>query len=150
MGLIVMFGCGMDMNGDSLFDREPDDMDYTKGCQQLIIDESKYNAASTDDFTISKAFITGDSLMVNVQFGGGCGTTDFSLLTDGLFMESNPVQLNLFLSFTDQDPCEAAIQKVICFDLSNLATLYNDSYQTSGGTIIIHLNNYDNILGYDF
>jgi len=149
MCLVVAMGCWLDSGGDSLLDKEPDDMNNQTDCEQIIINESLYNSALTDDYLIKKSFISNDSLMVLVQYGGGCGPTDFDLLTNGLFMESDPVQLDVFLSFSDQDPCEAAIQKMLCFDLSNLAVLYNDSYQTAEGTIIIHLND-SNTMGYDF
>jgi hypothetical protein len=65
-------------------------------------------------------------------------------------MESNPVQLDIILSFVDADPCEALIQRQICFDISKLAVLFNDSYQTDEGTIIVRLKDYDDKLGYDF
>jgi hypothetical protein len=150
IGLIVTTGCGLNMNGSSLLDNGPDDLDGKMGCEQIMIDESKYNSAIIDDFVIQNAFIANDSLMVLVLYGGGCGTTDFNLLTNGLFMESDPVQLDVLLSFVDQDPCEAAIQKLLCFDLSNLIVLYNDGYQTTEGTIIIRLRDYDNNLGFNF
>jgi hypothetical protein len=150
ISLIYLGGCGMGLSGDSIFDKAPDDMDTNTGCEQIIIDESKYNSAVSDDFTITDAFITGDSLRVSVQYGGGCGNIDFDLLTNGLFMESDPVQLDVLLSFTDNDPCEAVQQRMLCFDLTKLIVLYNDSYRTTEGTIIIRLADFDEIIGFDF
>jgi len=150
IGLIVVAGCGMQFGGDPIVDHKSNDLDGQTGCEQIIIDESKFNSAIIDDFTIQNAFIVNDSLMVLVQYGGGCGTADFDLLTNGLFMESDPVQLDILLSFIDDDPCEAAIQRMLCFDLSNLIALYNDSYQTTGGTIILRLEDYDDNIEFDF
>jgi len=64
-------------------------------------------------------------------------------------MESNPVQLNVLLAFTDEDPCEMLVKKQLCFDLSNLAAHYNDSYQTTEGTIILRIQDF-NHLTYNF
>ena len=102
--VIIATGCGLNMNGDSLLDNEPDDLGGQTGCEQIIIDEAKYNSARIDDFTIQNAFITNDSLMVLVQYGGGCGTIDFDLLTNGLFMESDPVQLDALKAI--RVPCQ--------------------------------------------
>jgi len=119
-------------------------------CKQIIIDQSQYDSAPIDDYTINDVNIENDSLKLTVQYGGGCGTTNFELLTTGFFMESNPVQLNILLSFKDDDPCEALIQEQICFDLSELTNLYNDSYRTNKGTIILWLQDYTDQLIYVF
>jgi hypothetical protein len=150
IGLNAVTGCALNMGGDPIVDHKSNDLDGQTGCEQIVIDESKYNSAIIDNFTIQNAFIANDSLMVLVQYGGGCGTTDFNLLTNGLFMESDPVQLDVLLSFIDEDPCEAAIQRMLCFDLSNLIVLYSDSYQTSEGTIIVRFKGYDDYMGFDF
>ena len=150
VGFILNTSCGLNMNGNSILDDEPGDLNGQMDCEQMIISESKYNSAIIDEFIIQNAFISNDSLMILVQYGGGCGITDFDLLTNGLFMESDPVQLDILLSFIDDDPCEAAIQRMLCFDLSNLIALYNDSYQTTGGTIILRLEDYDDNIEFDF
>ncbi len=117
---------------------------------KITIDESKFNAAVVDEFSLLNAFIENDSLKVQIQYGGGCGVAKFELITNGLYMESNPVQLNVLLSFVDEDDCEAAITKWVCFDLSNLAGHYKNAYQVSDGTIIIHLQNHEPDLTYSF
>ena len=117
---------------------------------KIIINESKFNAAMVDEFSLLNAFIENDSLKVQIQYGGGCGVVKFELITDGLYMESNPVQLNVLLSFVDEDDCEAAITKWLCFDLSNLAEHYKNTYQMNDGTIIIHLRNHESDLTYSF
>ena len=117
---------------------------------QIVIDETKLNSIESDEFAISSASVQNDSLKVVVQYGGGCGLATFELITDGAFMESDPVQLNVTLSFDDKDDCEAYITKEISFDLRNLAQHYQNSYQLSTGTIIIHLQNYSGELIYSF
>ena len=145
-GMVALFGC-LNM-GDEQLNTNLIDTD-NGGCSQIIIDENKYNAATSDEYIIDYAFINNDTLNMIVQYGGGCGAVSFKLLMNGYFMESDPVQLDVLLSLKDEDPCEALIKRSICFDLSELATLYNDSYQTEEGTIIIRIKYYST-LEYDF
>ena len=126
-----------------------DNSNGKSGCTGIVISESQYNSAETDEYIVNKANITGDSLMIEIQYGGGCGPVGYELYTDGLFMESNPVQLNILLAFADDDPCEMVVKKNLCFDLSDLASYYNDSYQSTGGTIILRIQDFNN-LTYNF
>jgi len=148
LSLVILAGCG-----DSIdFYGQNSDPSHSgsKECHPIIINESLYNIATSDAFIINDAYIADDRLVVKVQYGGGCGNTTFKLLTNGYFMESNPVQLNILLSFTDEDPCEALIQTHRCFDLTELADHYKDGYQTQQGKIILHLENYNKTLEYNF
>lgn len=117
---------------------------------QIIIDETKFNTVVSDDYTLSNAYIENDSLKIEVQYGGGCGLATFELITDGIYMESDPVQLNVKLSFNDEDDCEAYLTKPISFDLKNLAQHYQNNYQMSSGTMIIHLQDFSGELHYSF
>ena len=147
-GIALLFQCHFNSGGG---DQDPDPIDFdNNGCKEIIIDELKYDAAQTDEYEMVYAYIKGDTLNIIVKYGGGCGLTSFALITNGYFMESNPVQLDVILSFKDEDPCEALITKQICFNILQLATLYNDSYQTIEGTIILRLRDYENGLEYDF
>lgn len=148
IGLIGLISCG-DISPDEQFIPGDDNTNVKLACKSMIISETQYNLVETDEYVVNAAFITGDSLMIEIQYGGGCGPVSSELYTDGLYMESNPVQLNVLLAFTDEDPCEMIVKKQFCFDLSNLATHYNDSYQTSGGTIILHIQDFNN-LTYNF
>ncbi len=146
--LIGLISCS-DNSPDEQFIPGDDNTNVKLTCDGIIISESQYNSAETNEFIVNDSNIEGDSLMIELQYGGGCGPVSAELYTDGLFMESNPVQLNLILAFTDDDPCEMIVKKKFCFDLSNLATYYNDSYQTTGGTIILVIKDYNN-LTYNF
>lgn len=119
-------------------------------CPEIVISETAYNGAKTDPHTILEAHISGDTLALTVQYGGGCGTINTDLVTTNFFMESDPVQLHMKLSFQDNDYCTALIQEQLCFLLSDLADIYNDSYQSAGGTIIIRLEGYEDGLVYTF
>ena len=147
-GLSVIISCNDNSPGQQ-FIPGGDNSIVKLSCKGIIISESQYNLAETNEFIVNDSYIEGDSLLIELQYGGGCGPVSAELYTDGLFMESNPVQLNVILTFTDDDPCEMLLKKKFCFDLSNLATYYNDSYQTTEGTIILNIKDY-NSLTYNF
>jgi hypothetical protein len=85
-----------------------------------------------------------------VRYGGGCGFAQFELFGDGMFMESNPVQANILLSFKNEDSCKALLTAELEFDLSKLATLYRNSYQTPTGTIILRIRDFPDHIIYSF
>ncbi|MBU8922657.1 MAG: hypothetical protein KOO63_12635 [Bacteroidales bacterium] len=91
-----------------------------------------------DPVTIHGAEIDGDILMLTVTFSGGCGRHRFKLFMQPAFMESYPVQTNLYLQHTDLgDPCDAILSKDVSFDIQNISELYRDMY---GGRDEIILN----------
>ncbi len=148
ISLTGFYACESDLKDSSFMpgDNEPD---VQVKCESITISESGFNTAESDDYEVTDSRIQNDSLLIEVQYGGGCGPVDFELITDGLFMESNPVKLNVILAFDDEDPCEMAVKRNLCFDLSNLATYYNDSYQTTEGKIVLYILDY-NTITYNF
>ncbi|MEP1094905.1 MAG: hypothetical protein ABJG78_07320 [Cyclobacteriaceae bacterium] len=114
----------------------------------IIID--KFSVIEDSEMLINNAEIESDILTLSIQYGGGCGEIDYDLYTSGLFMESNPVQLEVVLSFEDNDTCEALITKDLSFDLEPVATLWKDSYQEASGTVIVRLKGYSDSIRYDF
>lgn len=119
-------------------------------CVSVTVDPSAYSDFMTDSFILEEVQINGDSLKIKVQYGGGCGEAAFGLLTDAYFMESHPVQLNLRLVLKNMDPCDAIVQRSLCFDLSELSEIFNSYYQSVGGTIILHLKDYESPIPYNF
>lgn len=119
-------------------------------CQAIILDKTQYETAAVEAYQIVEAVVEEDLLKLTVQYGGGCGTVNFELLTNGAFMESYPVQLPVRLSFQDNDFCKALLQEQVCFSLSALGELYRNSYQTQHGTIVLHLQAYEGNLTYEF
>lgn len=84
--------------------------------------------------------IEDDTLTLTVSYGGGCETHDFTLVTDGSFMESDPVQLAVTLTHdANDDPCEAYPTNRYVFDLASIKTLYQEAYRTDEGSMILHL-----------
>ena len=74
-----------------------------------------------DAFQIQEAGVASDLLQVELSYGGGCRTHDVKGVAWGGWMESNPVQVRLFLSHEDfDDPCDAWITEDRRFDLGPL------------------------------
>lgn len=118
--------------------------------KNIIIDEDSFHSISKDEFSIQDTYIKDDSLVLTIEYGGGCGTIEYDLVTDGAFMESYPVQLNIAVSFEDDDTCEALVREQLSFNLSNLADHYFELYRTERGSIIMHLENFEESLMYSF
>lgn len=57
------------------------------------------------------------NLLLDVSYGGGCGTHDFSLKLEGCY-ESYPVQCEAQLVHVSNDSCEAIIRKIVVIPLS--------------------------------
>ena len=85
--------------------------------------------------------IENDTLTLTVSYSGGCEIHDFTLVTDGSFMESDPVQLVVTLTHdANDDTCEAYPTDRYVFDLTPIKTLYQEAYRTDKGSIIqLHL-----------
>ncbi|HEV2149926.1 MAG TPA: hypothetical protein VGR37_21185 [Longimicrobiaceae bacterium] len=89
--------------------------------------------------TITSAAMQGDVLVLEVTFGGGCGQHDFALYASNVWLESDPVQVNVALAHDGHgDPCRALLSRELRFDLSPLAAAYRRSYGR-GGTVVLRL-----------
>jgi hypothetical protein len=83
----------------------------------------------TDAFQIQDAVVQAHDLRVTLAYGGGCRTHDVKAVAWGGWMESDPVQVRLFLSHEDfEDPCDAWIVREFSFDLIPLKSAYEGSY----------------------
>ncbi len=92
-----------------------------------------------DPYTLDGATLEGDTLFVDVSYGGGCETHTWELCWDGSFAQSYPVQVWVELGHDDHDdPCDAWISETLSFDLSPLAEAYEDAYHTAHDTVTVH------------
>lgn len=93
-------------------------------------------------FVINDVRIEGEILTLAVAYTGGCNDHGFELhMSPAAFMESLPVQANLYLRHLDfGDPCESIIRQSAAFDLRPLAQLFEIDY---GGLDCIALNVYE-------
>ncbi len=72
----------------------------------------------TDQFDLLSQKISGDSLILQVQYGGGCEAHEFNMFTNMMWMKSLPPQLNLWLEHkSNNDRCRALFTETISFDL---------------------------------
>ena len=99
-----------------------------------------------DPFSMQEVSVVAGFLRVGVRYGGGCERHDFQGVAWGGWMESEPVQVRVFLShdaFGDQ--CRALVTEERYFDLEPLKRAYRRSYGTGppGATIlVIHVENH--------
>ncbi|MCB9746660.1 MAG: hypothetical protein H6740_29060 [Alphaproteobacteria bacterium] len=105
------------------------------------VDLSDCQASDGDPVDFVEARVSGDSLEVDVAFGGGCEAHDFAICwPDQAFLESEPVQVNLEIWHdANGDGCEAYLRETIMADLSGLKQSWMDAYQQSSGTILINI-----------
>ena len=92
--------------------------------------------------SVGNASITGDTLSLEVSYGGGCEAHHFTLCwPDQTFMESAPVQVNLeVLDQGEPDYCDAYMTEGVSFDLTELKLRYQSSYATTNGVITVHVD----------
>jgi hypothetical protein len=84
----------------------------------LVVDRNFTPAEKNDQFNILDSKIEGDSLILTVQYGGGCENHTFSLFSNNMYMKSLPMQLNLFLEHKgNNDMCRALLTHRIAFDI---------------------------------
>ena len=81
-----------------------------------------------------------DTLILTISYSGGCESHDFTLVTNGSFIESDPVQLVFALTHDDNgDMCEAYPQERYSFDLEPIKMRYQEDYGTDEGSITLRL-----------
>lgn len=106
----------------------------------------------TDRYVLNIATITGDTLKINVSYGGGCESHQFTLVASESFLESFPVQLRVSLAHNaNDDLCRAWLREDYHFNLTPIKTLYQEGYRQKAGTIILRLKDAPNTeLVYEF
>lgn len=70
-----------------------------------------------DPFEIQKAAVMGDELVLEVVYGGGCETHDFTLCFAGIVLDTNVVLVDV-VHDAHGDACEALITEPRVFDLT--------------------------------
>ena len=96
-----------------------------------------------DDYELEMAGIDGDYLDLRIRYGGGCKKHYFFLyMSPDAFMESNPLQVNLYLQhYANNDMCEAYIARELRFELTPIAELYRNTI-SPGGTVMVNMYEY--------
>ncbi len=83
-----------------------------------------------DQFDLDSAYFSGDTLILDVFYSGGCLPHDFDLyMSPPVFMESYPVQASLYLRHRAyDDPCDAYLSQELRFSVSSVVGLYYSMY----------------------
>jgi hypothetical protein len=106
----------------------------------IIISNSLYLIAPRDSIRINDATITGNKLVMNASYGGGCQEHEFRLIGSDLWLESYPVQTHVLFSHNaNHDVCEAYFTEQFIFNLSPLKERYQELYQEDSATIIMRI-----------
>ena len=142
--LLVFLGCATDpdIDGKTVFVSSADVLpDDTQLWGEVIFADPTRNAWGTDDYVVNDPpSISGDVLTLNVSYSGGCEAHEFTLITSGVFLESDPVQLQAVIAHNaNGDSCEAWITETYHFNVSPLKTRYQKAYRTETGTIVLSI-----------
>ncbi|MFX0205425.1 MAG: hypothetical protein ACFFDT_05520 [Candidatus Hodarchaeota archaeon] len=119
--------------------------------QEIILDDSYFQTAPRDPYTITFLEINGDLLTIKVSYGGGNCDHEFILIGSGIFMESYPVQTTIVLSHNaNGDLAEKLIREHFIFDLSPLIEAYQRLYLEISAEIVLHFEGVEEPLTYRF
>jgi hypothetical protein len=101
-------------------------------------DPSQY---ARDQLTVDSARVREDRMHVFVTYGGGCADHDFAAVAHTGWMESEPVQLGLFIAHDAHgDRCRALLRSELTFDLDPVRRAYEAAYRTATGRIILRIS----------
>lgn len=151
---ILLFGLGCGTDGSAgLGPSEAllsDDLDEGRGRVVLVRDASARGLPS-DPITIGEVSFDGDTIQIEVSFGGGCAEHRLQLVAETTWMESWPVQVFARVTHdANDDPCDAVLQGTLRFDLSPLKRMYQQAYQTPTGKIALQIAGATGVPVYEF
>ncbi len=107
------------------------------GCDHVMFTQGDPSAMCRDELTIRGCSLDGIVLEIYVSYGGGCGDHEFILLGRPNFMESYPVQIDLYMHHSNiDDYCDAIVSDTLCFDVRRVAELYEGIYQSCDDILI--------------
>lgn len=149
--LLSVAACGgggePDDNPDGKTSRmTPADTDEPLEGSVLIDDDVDEALRASDPYQLhidgdNEPVIENDTLTLTISYSGGCASHDFTLVTNGRFMESDPVQLVVALTHDNNgDTCEAYPTRRYSFDLEPIKTRYQEAYGTNEGSSSIRLH----------
>jgi hypothetical protein len=107
------------------------------GCDHVMFTQGDPVSMCRDELAIEGGALDGIILQIYTSYGGGCGDHEFILLGRPNFMESYPVQIDLYLHHRNiDDYCDAIVSDTLCFDLRRVAELYEGIYQSCDDIIV--------------
>ena len=106
-----------------------------------VVPSADLSRYARDLLTVDSARAREDHLHVFVSYGGGCADHDFAAVAHTGWMESEPVQLGLFIAHDAHgDPCRALLHSELTFDLDPVRRAYQAAYRTPTGRIILRIS----------
>ncbi len=107
--------------------------------------------SETDDYAITNVDVSGDQLILDVQYSGGCLKLYRKFQVLNHFLESYPVKVDSKLIHErNNDNCKVLVSQKEIFNLVPLKQFYNDCYGSNSGIIILNINNYKEEVKYEF
>lgn len=146
--VLLLPGCGSNAVSDS---PGPSASLSTATSGQVTITRDLASAVwPSDSITITSHRLAGDTLVLQVQYRGGCRDHGFQLLAADAWMESYPVQVAGRLAHDAKgDSCKALVQRELRVSLAPLKEAYRSAYQASSGRIAYQLRGAGTVL-YEF
>ncbi|MFA5806010.1 MAG: hypothetical protein WC879_15340 [Melioribacteraceae bacterium] len=133
--IIISFCLALTIACDSLGPLEMPNPDLSNTV--ILFDDINSIKLEKDPLHITKTRIEKDSLIINVEYSGGCTKHDFKLFIGKWILKSNPPQAELYLSHNSNgDMCEAYIRREIKFDLTLLKNWFANSMKLKGELIL--------------
>lgn len=109
----------------------------------VLVSNEQFVKAPSDQLTINRLVIKGDSLKINFS-SSGCNrdTWKVKLISSEDVLESNPPQRKMRLSLDNKELCEAFITKEVSFNISEL--------QVDNNQVYLNLSNSDKSILYQY
>jgi hypothetical protein len=95
------------------------------------------DAAASDAFRLLEVSVSGDQLEIEVEYGGGCREHLFEIIAAPTFLESWPVQANIYMTHESHDDlCRALVRKKLTFSLQPLKEAFQHLYPKNDSLIL--------------
>lgn len=115
--------------------------------KSIIVNPDFVTPETNGSFEVTDAKISGDVLIIDVTFSGGCKEHEFNAYWNGVMMKSMPPKIGLYIEHkTNDDNCRKVINETLRFDLSNLKP---ESHQNNY-TIMVGFSNFKSYLEYSY
>ncbi len=123
-----------------------DDQQKTKSIKDMKIKAQIGEMKDGDAFNIEGVRISGNTMYVDVSYGGGCGDHSFEMNGSMAVMKSLPPQRVVKITHKNhKDYCKAIVTTTLEVDISELS-----DGKTKGSTIILLLDGWDERIKYTF